>query len=169
VASCKTAQSSARRPRSGTHLGTSAQTARSTKQKSLNADIVRDAHCSFRKWLRAEERPMSILLWRGPAVLVGLIGVTLLSQNASAQPKCPLGKLKAVDVVRHQLGFACPGTPKAGGVVVGVTIGILPANARLLSATGGAKAALLPLAHRAAANRIILAACRPLVNPTKLA
>jgi hypothetical protein len=27
VASCKTAQSSARRPRSGTHLGTSAQTA----------------------------------------------------------------------------------------------------------------------------------------------
>jgi hypothetical protein len=65
-----------------------------------------------------------------------------------------------VDVVRHQLGFACPGTPKAGGVAVGVTIGILPANARLLSATGGAKAALLPFAHRAAANRIILAASR---------
>jgi hypothetical protein len=65
-------------------------------------------------------------------------------------PNAPLGKLKAVDVVRHQLGFACPGTPKAGGVVVGVTVGILPANARLLSATGGAKAALLPLARAAA-------------------
>ena len=75
-------------------------------------------------------------------------------------PNAPLGKLKAVDVVRHQLGFACPGTRKASGVVVGVTIGILPAKGRLLSATGGAKAALLPLAHRAAANRIILAACR---------
>ncbi len=38
---------------------------------------------------------MSILLWRGPAVLVGLIGVTLLSQNASAQPKCLPGQIES--------------------------------------------------------------------------
>ena len=69
----------------------------------------------------------------------------------------PLGKLKAVDIVGHQLGFACPGTPKTGGVAVGVTIGMLLSNARLMSATGGAKAALLPPANRAAANRVIFA------------
>jgi hypothetical protein len=61
VASCKTAQSSARRPRSGTHLGTSAQTARSTKQKSLNADIVRDAH-QLLAFARALEMPPEALL-----------------------------------------------------------------------------------------------------------
>ena len=38
---------------------------------------------------------MSIFLWLGPAVLVGLIGVTLLSQNASAQPKCPPGQIES--------------------------------------------------------------------------
>lgn len=51
---------------------------------------------SFRKWPRAEkERLMSILPWRGPAVLVVLIGVTLLSQNASAQPRCPPGQIES--------------------------------------------------------------------------
>jgi hypothetical protein len=75
-------------------------------------------------------------------------------------PDAPLDELKAVDIVGHQLGFACPGTPKARGVAVGVTIGILLSNARLMSATGGAKAALLPRANRAAANRVILAARR---------
>ena len=38
---------------------------------------------------------MSILLWRGPAVVAGLIGVILLSQNASAQPKCPPGRIES--------------------------------------------------------------------------
>jgi hypothetical protein len=73
-------------------------------------------------------------------------------------PDARRGKLKAVDVVGHQLGFACPRIPKAGGVAVGVTIGILLSNARLMSATGGASAALPPLANRVAANRVILAA-----------
>ena len=51
----------------------------------------------------------------------------------------------------------CVSSEQAGFIgdedyVVGVTIGILPANARLLSATGGAKVALFPPAHPAAAN-----------------
>ena len=56
---------------------------------------------------------MSILLWRGPAVLVGLIGVPYSPRMLVLSPNASLGKLKAVDVVRHQLGFACPGTRKA--------------------------------------------------------
>jgi hypothetical protein len=38
---------------------------------------------------------MSILLWRGPAVLFYLIGLTLLSQNAGAQPRCPPGQVES--------------------------------------------------------------------------
>ena len=56
---------------------------------------------------------MSILLWRGPAVLVGLIGVTFSPRMLVLSPNASRGKLKAVDVVKHQLGFACP-RPQGG-------------------------------------------------------